>query len=95
MSDIIYLSNVRVSFPNLVEPKITKNDNGSERAAWSADLIVAPNSPQFQQVMTQVTNMLQFASGLKTTNMVAVSAVIWLLSSSPKKVMRSVVVVPM
>lgn len=56
MSDIIYLSNVRVSFPNLVEPKITKNDNGSERAAWSADLIVAPNSPQFQQVMTQVTN---------------------------------------
>ena len=56
MSDIIYLSKVRVSFPNLVEPKITKNDNGSERAAWSADLIIAPNSPQFQQVMTQVTN---------------------------------------
>ena len=53
MSDIIYLSNVRVSFPNLVEPKITKNDNGSERAAWSADFIVAPDSPQFKQFMHQ------------------------------------------
>ena len=53
MSDIIYLSNVRVSFPQLVEPKITKNDNGSERAAWSADFILPPDSQQYKQVMQQ------------------------------------------
>ena len=53
MSDIIYLSNVRVSFPQLVEPKKTTNEKGEVRTAWSADFILAPDSPQFKQFMQQ------------------------------------------
>ena len=53
MSDIIYLSNVRISFPKLVEPKTTKSDDGKVRTSWSADFILAPDSPQFKQFMQQ------------------------------------------
>lgn len=53
MSDIIYLSNVRVSFPQLVEPKKTTNEKGEVRTAWSADFILPPDSQQYKQVMQQ------------------------------------------
>lgn len=53
MSDIIYLSNVRVSFPQLVGPKKTTNEKGEVRTAWSADFILPPDSQQYKQVMQQ------------------------------------------
>ena len=53
MSDIIYLSNVRVSFPQLVEPKKTTNEKGEVRTAWSADFILPSDSQQYKQVMQQ------------------------------------------
>lgn len=53
MSDIIYLSNVRVSFPQLVEPKKTTNEKGEVRTAWAADFILPPDSQQYKQVMQQ------------------------------------------
>jgi hypothetical protein len=53
MSEIIYLSNVRVSFPQLAEPKKTTNEKGEVRTAWSADLIMPADSPVFKQFMQQ------------------------------------------
>ena len=53
MSDIIYLSNVRISFPQLVEPKKTTNEKGEVRTAWSADFILPSDSQQYKQVMQQ------------------------------------------
>lgn len=52
-SDIIYLSNVRVSFPQLVEPKKTTNDKGEVRTAWSVDFIMPADSEFFRKIMSE------------------------------------------
>jgi hypothetical protein len=58
MSDIIYLSNVRLSFPHLVEPqrKISP-ETGKERVSYSADLIMPPDHAGFKQFMAKVNEM--------------------------------------
>jgi hypothetical protein len=55
MSDIIYLSNVRLSFPHLIEPqrKISP-ETGKERVSYSADLIMPPDHAGFKQFMAKV-----------------------------------------
>jgi len=58
MSDIIYLSNVRLSFPHLIEPqrKISP-ETGKERVSYSADLIMPPDHAGFKQFMAKVNEM--------------------------------------
>ncbi len=55
MSDIIYLSNVRLSFPNLAEPQRTPSQtNPNEiRISYNCDLLMAPDHPGFTQFMQQ------------------------------------------
>ncbi len=50
MSEIIYLSNVRLSFPHLVEPH-SSTEGGVKK--FSADFIMAQNSTGIQQFMQQ------------------------------------------
>lgn len=58
MSDLILLSNVRLSFPHLVEPqrKISP-ETGKERVSYSADLIMPPDHAGFKQFMAKVNEM--------------------------------------
>ncbi len=50
MSDVIYLSNVRLSFPHIVEPRASL-DNPAAPKKYSADFIMEQNHPGFQQFM--------------------------------------------
>lgn len=54
MSELIYLSDVRLSFPNLAEPQKRKNEQtGEERISYNCEFIMAPNHPGFAQFMQQ------------------------------------------
>lgn len=53
MAEIIYLSNVRLSFPHIIEPQVRVNDAGASRSTYGADFIMAPNDPGFTQFMQQ------------------------------------------
>lgn len=51
---IVYLSNVRLSFPHLVEPQITKSpETGAERKSYNCEILVSPNDPGFAAFMKQ------------------------------------------
>lgn len=52
---VIMISNARLSFPALVEPK--GFDGGP--AAYNADLILAPNDPGFQEFMRVISQLAQ------------------------------------
>ena len=52
MSEILFLSNVRLSFPHLVEPQRTVSEaTGKERIAYNADFIVQPTNPGWASFM--------------------------------------------
>jgi len=53
MAEIVYLSNVRLSFPHLVEPH---SSGQGAPAKFSADLILNPQDPNLQKFMTEVNN---------------------------------------
>lgn len=53
MSDLIFLSNVRLSFPHLAEPQKQQGENG-ERISYNAEFIMAPDHPGFAQFMQAV-----------------------------------------
>ncbi len=58
MSEIIYLSNVRLSFPHLVEPHASPlNPNAPKK--YSADFIMEPNHASIQQFMQRYAAMAQ------------------------------------
>lgn len=58
MSDIIYLSNVRLSFPKLVEPQRQVNEQtGKERISYNADFLMPQDHPGFQQFMARYAAM--------------------------------------
>lgn len=53
-NDIIYISNVRLSFPNLVEPQRTKDPvTGNERISYNCDLLMPPDHAGFAAFMTR------------------------------------------
>jgi len=58
MSDIIFLSDVRLSFPALIEPKKNKTDP-TKVPTYEADFIMPPNHPGFGQVMQTYAAMAQ------------------------------------
>lgn len=46
MSDIIFISNARLSFPHFAEPQRMKNEvTGAERISYNCELLLAPNDP--------------------------------------------------
>lgn len=52
MSEVIMLSDVRLSFPNLVEPQVRVNEQtGEKRISYNCELLMPPNHPGFQQFM--------------------------------------------
>lgn len=52
MSDVIYLSDVRLSFPHLVEPQRNRNEvTGQERISYNCELLMSQDHPSFQQFM--------------------------------------------
>lgn len=54
MSDVIFLSNVRLSFPHLAEPQRTENKvTGTVRVAYNADFLMPEGDPGFQQFMNR------------------------------------------
>ena len=54
MSEIIFLSDVRLSFPHLVEPQKQKNElTGAERISWNADFIMHESHPSYRQFMAR------------------------------------------
>ena len=58
MSDLIFLSNVRLSFPHLVEPqRKVSPETGKERVSYSADFIMPADHPGFTQFMTKVNSV--------------------------------------
>lgn len=56
MSEVIYLSNARLSFPSIVEPRAS-TDNPNAPKKYSADFILEPNHPGFQQFMALYAKM--------------------------------------
>ena len=54
MSDVIYLSNVRLSFPHLAEPQKNVNaENGKERISYNCEFIMPQDHAGFTQFMQQ------------------------------------------
>jgi len=57
MSDVIYISNARLSFPNLIEPQRKINDRGEERISYNCELILPPDDPSFAAFMKRYGEM--------------------------------------
>ena len=58
MSDVIFLSNVRLSFPHLVEPqRKVSPETGKERVSYSADFIMPADHAGFMQFMKKVNDL--------------------------------------
>lgn len=58
MSDIIFLSNVRLSFPHIAEPQKQVNaSTGKERISYNCELLMPQDHPGFQQFMTKYGEM--------------------------------------
>jgi hypothetical protein len=54
MSDIIFLSNVRLSFPHLAEPQKQVNEaTGATRISYNAEFIMPQDHAGFQQFMAR------------------------------------------
>lgn len=59
MPEIVFLSNVRLSFPHLAEPQRTENKiTGAVRTAYNADFLMPEGDPGFQQFMQRYKNLM-------------------------------------
>jgi len=59
MSDVIFLSDVRLSFPHIAEPQRTVSETtGKERVSYNADFIMAPNHSGFAQFWAKYNEMM-------------------------------------
>lgn len=60
MSDVIFLSNCRLSFPNLAQPQVQKNElTGQERISYNCELIMPQDHPGLAQFMQRYATMAQ------------------------------------
>jgi hypothetical protein len=60
MSDVIYLSDVRLSFPNLAEPQKQRNEiTGVERISYNCELIMPKEHAGFGQFMQTYARLMQ------------------------------------
>ena len=51
MSDVIYISNARVSFPNIATPQSRVQLDGSKKISYNCELLLPQNSEGFQKFM--------------------------------------------
>lgn len=59
MSEIVFLSNVRLSFPHLAEPQRTENKvTGAVRTAYNADFLMPESYAGFQQFMARYRELM-------------------------------------
>ena len=60
MSDVIYLSDVRLSFPNLAEPQKQRNEQtGAERISYNCELIMPRDHQGYAQFMQVYARAIQ------------------------------------
>lgn len=57
LSRVVTFTNVRLSFPNLVSPQVTKAPDGSDRISYNAAFLMLPNDPNFAKFMVVVNQM--------------------------------------
>ena len=59
MSDVIYLSDVRLSFPHIAEPQKQVNETtGKERVSYNAEFIMPQDHPGFKQFYAKYGEMM-------------------------------------
>jgi hypothetical protein len=59
-SPAIFLSDVRLSFPHLVEPQVQKNEKtGAERITYNCEVLMPPNHPGYAQFMQRFAELAQ------------------------------------
>lgn len=59
MSEIIFVSNARASFPWIVSPQEQTNDKGEKTYSYSCDLILQPNDTALAKFMQRYATMAQ------------------------------------
>jgi len=60
MSDVIFLSGARLSFPNLAQPQVQKNElTGAERVSYNCELIMPGDHQGLSQFMQRYATMAQ------------------------------------
>ena len=70
MSDIIFLSNVRLSFPHIAEPQRQTNEvTGKERISYNCELLMPADHPGFAQFMQRY-GAMALAKWVEHTNTV-------------------------
>jgi ATP-dependent Clp protease adapter protein ClpS len=57
--NVVFLSNVRLSFPNLVEPQEKVTDDGKKRISYNCEALMPPDHPAFTQFMQTYATMAQ------------------------------------
>lgn len=57
LSRVVTFTNVRLSFPNLVTPQVTKAPDGSDRISYNAAILMLPNDPNFAKFFALVNQM--------------------------------------
>lgn len=57
LSRVVHFTNIRLSFPNLVEPQKQPTPEGGERISYNAAFLMLPNDPNFARFM-QVVNTI-------------------------------------
>lgn len=58
---IVYLTNVRLSYPNLAAPQAMRSDDGTERKQYNAAFLLEKDDPQFSKFVERCTVVLQEA----------------------------------
>lgn len=52
LDNVLFLSDVRISFPNLIEPQEqTETETGKKKLSWNAEFLMPPDSPFVMQFM--------------------------------------------
>ena len=55
LSKVVTFTNVRLSFPNIITPQVTKDPKtGTERTSYNAAFLMLPNDPNFQKFLALV-----------------------------------------
>ncbi len=57
MSDVIFISNARISFPNLATPQKNVDSEGKERISYNCDLLLPPNDPGYVAFMKRYSEL--------------------------------------
>lgn len=60
--NVIYISDARLSFPNLVEPQVRVNEQtGDKRISYNCELLLSPNHPGFTSFMQRLAELAAVA----------------------------------